>query len=132
MDFHFVGQSEEIEEKFVAVETEKAINPIIDYEKVRVTPTDLNGIITSKIYNVNLNGNTSYGSIGFSDEDIRYEKTILNKRFKFKFYDTDNPMSQILVSYITLFSYLKPTDLHQKKVVLLETTGQLNQLMRYH
>jgi hypothetical protein len=29
-------------------------------------------------------------------------------------------MSQILVSYITLFSYLKPTDLHQK-VVLLET-----------
>jgi hypothetical protein len=35
--------------KFVAVETEKAINPIIDYEKVRVTPTDLNGIITSKI-----------------------------------------------------------------------------------
>jgi hypothetical protein len=57
-------------------------------------------------------------------------KTILNKRFKFKFYDTDNPMSQILVSYI-LFSYLKPTDLHQK-VVLLETTGQLNQLMRYH
>jgi hypothetical protein len=59
------------------------------------------------------------------------KKTILNKRFKFKFYDTDNPMSQILVSYITLFSYLKPTDLHQK-VVLLETTGQLNQLMRYH
>jgi hypothetical protein len=44
MDFHFVGQSEEIEEKFV-----EAINPIIDYEKVRVTPTDLNGIITSKI-----------------------------------------------------------------------------------
>jgi hypothetical protein len=43
-----VGQSEEIEEKFVAVETEKAINPIIDW-KVRVTPTDLNGIITSKI-----------------------------------------------------------------------------------
>jgi hypothetical protein len=31
------------------------------------------------------------------------KKTILNKRFKFKFYDTDNPMSQILVSYITLF-----------------------------
>jgi hypothetical protein len=62
MDFHFVGQSEEIEGK--KVETEKAINPIIDYEKVRVTPTDLNGIITSKIrYNVNLNGNTSYGSI---------------------------------------------------------------------
>jgi hypothetical protein len=25
------------------------------------------------------------------------KKTILNKRFKFKFYDTDNPMSQILV-----------------------------------
>jgi hypothetical protein len=49
MDFTCVGQSEEIEEKFVAVETEKAINPIIDYEKVRVTPTDLNGIITSKI-----------------------------------------------------------------------------------
>jgi hypothetical protein len=35
--------------KNFAVETEKAINPIIDYEKVRVTPTDLNGIITSKI-----------------------------------------------------------------------------------
>jgi hypothetical protein len=65
---------------------------LIDYEKVRVTPTDLNGIITSKIrYNVNLNGNTSYGSIGFSDEDIRYEKNNFKQTFlNLNFYDTDN------------------------------------------
>jgi hypothetical protein len=65
-------------------------------------------------------------------KDIRYEKNNFKQTFlNLNFYDTDNPMSQILVFYITLFSYLKPTDLHQK-VVLLETTGQLNQLMRYH
>jgi hypothetical protein len=46
-----VGQSEEIgRRKICSSKVEKAINPIIDYEKVRVTPTDLNeGIITSVI-----------------------------------------------------------------------------------
>jgi len=113
MEFQIVDQSDLIERVFVKTEVEKAINPIIDYEKVRFTPTDSSlNIINSITYNLNLNGLVTYGAIGFTDDDIKFNKGNFKETFlELSFYDTDNPMTQKLVSYITLFSTLTNTDL---------------------
>lgn len=105
-EFQLVDQSELIEKVFVDVEVEKAINPILDYEKVRFLPTDLSGTHIDKVtYNLNIDGQTSYGGIGFTDDDIKFEKNnFLESFLNLFFFDTDNPLTQKLISNITLFS----------------------------
>lgn len=107
-DHQLVDQSEIIEEVFVKKEIEKAINPILDYEKVRFLPLNTtNNIINTINYVINLNGNTNYGSIGFTDEDIRFGRNNFKETFiNLGFYDTDNPLDQKLISNITLFSQI--------------------------
>jgi len=106
MEYQLVDQSELIDKVFVDVEVEKTINPILDYEKVRFLPTDLSGLHVDKIsYNLDIDGPTSYGGIGFTDDDIKFEKNNFKESFlNLAFYDTDNPLSQKLVTNITLFS----------------------------
>jgi hypothetical protein len=108
-----IGKSELIQTKFVDVETEKAINPILDYDKVRFLPVNSNNVNINKIfYNIDLTGSTTYGAIGFDDEDIKFVRNNFTKTFLYlAFYDTDNPMNQRLVSYITLFSEITPDNL---------------------
>src|ERR1035438_10245659 len=111
MEYQLVDQGELIETVFVAAEVEKAINPILDYEKVRLIPTG--STVTSPYvnhitYNVNFvpsgttvaNANT-YASIGFTDDDIKFEKHSFTETFlNLSFYDSDNALSQRLVSFI--------------------------------
>lgn len=113
MDFQLVDQSELIQRVFVDVEVEKAINPILDYEKVRFLPLDLSGAHMDRlIYEVDLFGATNYGAIGFTDDDIKFEKNSFKETFlNLSFFDTDNPLTQRLITNITLFSEIKPTDL---------------------
>jgi hypothetical protein len=114
LDFQIVDQAELIQRVFVDVEVEKSINPILDYEKVRFLPLDLSGAHMDRlIYEVDLFGATNYGAIGFTDDDIRYEKNSFKETFlNLSFYDTDNPLNQRLITNITLFSELKPSDLY--------------------
>jgi hypothetical protein len=114
-----VDNAELIERVFVDVETERAINPIIDYDKVRFLPLDKQGnqvkTITYDIYLIN-NGNYVgfYGDIGFVNDDITFRKeSFFKSNLYLGFYDTDNPLTQRLVSYITLFPELKNIDLIQ-------------------
>lgn len=115
MEYQIVDQSELIERVFVETETEKAINPIMDYEKTRFLPTDLSNNHIDKItYVLNLNGALTYHDIGFTDNDIKFETEAFKQTFlTLSFYDSDNPMTQNLISYITLFSKLSPMDLYQ-------------------
>jgi hypothetical protein len=108
-----IGKSELIQTKFVDVETEKAINPILDYDKVRFLPVNSNNVNINKItYALDLTGSTKYGSIGFDNDDIKFERNNFKQTFLYlAFYDTDNPMNQRLVSYITLFSEITPSNL---------------------
>jgi len=108
-----IGKSELIQTKFVDVETEKVINPILDYDKVRFLPVNSNNININKIiYNIDLTGSTSYGAIGFDNDDIKYERNNFLQTFLYlAFYDTDNPMNQRLVSYVTLFSEITQDNL---------------------
>lgn len=113
MEYQLVDQAELINRVFVDVETERAINKIIDYEKARFLPLNLSNELINKItYVLDLSGLTTYGSIGFTDDDIKFKKEVFKQTFlNLEFYDTDNPLTQILVSRITLFSELKNDDL---------------------
>jgi hypothetical protein len=113
MQYQFAGQSELIDRVFVDTETQNAINPIIDYDKTRYIPLDLNNNQIDKIsYIINLTGATTYDSIGFTDDDIKFQKLNFKQTFlRLSYYDTDNPMTQRLITSQTIFSRLTPNDL---------------------
>ena len=121
MEYQLVDQAELIDRVFVEIETEKAINEIIDYEKIRFVPINsLNNQINSITYTVDLLGLTTYGSIGFNDNDIKFQKESFKQTFlNLNFYDSNNPMNQNLILNITLFSQLTEFDL----VPLNSSTG---------
>lgn len=112
-----VDYAELIERVFVNEETERAINPIVDYDKVRYLPLDkTDKQVRSITYDIYLINNGSYvgfyGDIGFVNDDITFRKdSFFQTNLYLGFYDTDNPLTQNLVSYITLFPELKPIDL---------------------
>ena len=114
LESQIVDQGELVERVFVDVEMEKAINPIIDYERVRLSPINSeNQSINKVIYKLNLLSGTTYGSVGFTDDDIKFKKESFKQTYlELVFYDSDNPMSQNLITFMTLFSKLKISDLH--------------------
>jgi hypothetical protein len=120
-------QSELVDRKFVDVEVEKAINPILDYEKARFTPIyfpDQDNLsnysfIDNITYNVKfLNSSgfptspSMYGDISISDDDIRFgKKRFENSFLNLSFYDTDRATDQRLISFINVFPRLTASDL---------------------
>ncbi len=113
MTYQVVDQAELVERVFVNTEVEKAINPILDYEKVRFLPLDLAGNHVDKItYSLNISGATNYAAIGFTNDDIKFGRSNFKESFlNLAFYDTENPLTQRLVFNVTLFSEIKQTDL---------------------
>ena len=116
-----VDQSEIVNREFVSVEVDNAINPTLDYEKVRFLPasvnpnataTTVNNVIIRQqvIYKISLlDGNTyfspdtSYANAGFSDDDLRYRKNKLTKSFlQLSFYDSDILTDQRLVGSMAI------------------------------
>lgn len=128
MDFQIVDQAEIIDRVFVDVEREKAINPIVDYEKARFSPIDINEESINKItYKVNLINGSTFADAGFSYDDIRFQRETLKQTFlNLNFYDSDNPLSQNLVTNITLYPQLKTSDLEQFSTPLT-SVGQVLQ-----
>jgi hypothetical protein len=121
LDFNSVDQAEVVNRDFISVEVEKAINPIIDYDKVRFSPTKMDGSLvndlTFKLNFLNVSGVypsiTYYSDIGFSDDDIKFRKNKFKNSFlRLSFYDSDVPTNQNLVSQITIFSKLTITDIN--------------------
>jgi hypothetical protein len=113
LEYQIVDQEELAQTKFVNVEVKNNINPIIDYEKTRFIPLDLNDNEVEKIiYKIEfLSGNT-YADIGFTDDDIRLKRENFKQSFlNLNFYDSDNPLTQNLITNITLFTRLKSSDL---------------------
>jgi hypothetical protein len=113
MEYQVVDNAELVDRVFVDVETEKNINPIIDYEKTRFVPIDKTSLpIDRIIYRVTLIAGNTYGAIGFTDDDIKFRKENFRQSFlDLNFYDSDNPLSQNLVTNITLYSRITQSDL---------------------
>jgi hypothetical protein len=113
LTFQIVDQEELVQKKFVDIETEKNINPIIDYEKTRFIPLDLNlNELDKIIYQVTFTAGTTYANVGFNDNDIKLKKENFKQTFlNLDFYDSDNPLTQNLITTITLYTRLKSSDL---------------------
>lgn len=117
-DVGFAGQADLIKSQFVNIEKEKSVNEIIDYEKVRFVPiSTINQLITRIIYKVNFydgngfNDNT-WNDIGFSYEDIYYNRNRFKKSFlRLVFYDSDNLLNQTPILSVTLFPQYKTSEM---------------------
>ena len=121
-----VDQSEIVNREFVSVEVDNAINPTLDYEKVRFLPASVSPNATattvnpanvvimqqviykislldgSNYFSTNPNG-TTYADAGFSDDDLRYRKNKLTKSFlQLSFYDSDILTDQRLVGSMAI------------------------------
>jgi hypothetical protein len=125
MTFQLVDQAEIIERDFVKNEVEAAINPILDYEKVRFEPArniSANFVIpipivvytlnflsgstqppTGYYQNPSQNNATVYGNIGFTNDDIKFRKNGLVKSIlRLEFYDSDILTNQRLLFFLNL------------------------------
>lgn len=100
-----VDQSELIESQFVEKEVDKAVNTIIDYERVRLIPVDDSDVILSEMqYNLTLISGSNYGSIGFVQDDLRLRKNNFKRSFlQLDFYDSNNLKTQNLLYSSSLF-----------------------------
>jgi len=111
LEFQMVDQADIIEREFVDVELEKAINPIIDYEKTRFLPVDSNDNQLEEVrYCLHFLASSSfptisyYGDIGFVYDDLKFRKNRFKRSFlRLNFYDSDVPTNQRLVSSMTMF-----------------------------
>lgn len=125
MDFQPVDQYDVIKDKFIDVEVENSINPIVDYEKVRLSPIDKGTVKVGKVsYDLRfLNdlSNTNHwddivdenSNPVFTNEDIKFRKNRFKKSFlRLNFYDSDIPTDQRLLSFTTVFPELSSDYIH--------------------
>lgn len=116
MNFTPVDQSDIIKRDFIDKETDKSINPIIDFEKVRFIPKvkTLNNNVNQVEhleYRLHLKENnpsltiSTYDDIGFVNDDVKFRRNNLKNSFlRLSFYDSDNSTNQNLLFFITLFT----------------------------
>lgn len=112
-----INQEDLIESVFVDNEAKKAINPSVDYEKVRLTPKSDSKEIIRVDYALTLkkdgllNNNTTLKSIGFNNDDIKFKRNNFKKSFlNLMFFDSDIPTKQNYVSGLTLYNRLTRFD----------------------
>ncbi len=126
MEYQFVDQAELVERVFVEKEIQKNINPIFDYEKVRFIPSGTSiGNVNKITYSVEFLSGTTYGSIGFNDDDIKFAKNNFKNSFlNLAFYDSPNALEQRLISVIDLYPHLSQIDLYDNTAVFPQIPGQ--------
>jgi hypothetical protein len=122
IEYQIVDNSELIDKLFVNTETQKAVNPILDYDKVRYVPVDLNESLIGNInYNLSFLDQTNslrtpsyYSTIGFEDSDIKFLKSNFTESYlQLEFFDSDNAMTQNLLATIDIYSKLSKGDYYQ-------------------
>ena len=131
LDFKPIDQAEVVESDFVAKEMEDAVNPIIDYEKIRLTPILENGNEAQEItYKLNLIGSngsfpptTTYETAEYEYDDLKFNKRAFKRSFiRLAFYDSDIITNQNLLTFATLFCELSSNDL----IPELDSSGNIN------
>ena len=144
-----VDQSEIVNREFVSVEVDNAINPTLDYEKVRFLPAKVNpnatattvsntSVMQQVIYKINLlDGSnyflptTSYADAGFSDDDLRYRKNKLTKSFlQLSFYDSDILTDQRLVGSMAINPNITLADINPNSTLYPVANKQLEFRLR--
>lgn len=115
LDVQNVDQSSIIKTKFIDIEVENSINPIVDWEQGRFSPVKtftapLNNLIDSITYSLNFLDSTknfinaTYSDAGYNDTDIKNRKNGFKKSFlRLNFYDSDNIGKQKLVAFLIIY-----------------------------
>jgi hypothetical protein len=133
IEYQIVDNAELVERVFVEVETQKAINPILDYEKARYIPVDnaLNqlGKVMYQLYFLGSNNTmqvpTYYSNIGFDDSDINFGRNNFKESYLYLgFYDSDNQLTQNLVTELEIFSMLTSDDFYPAGTAKPNIAGQ--------
>ncbi len=132
MEYQIVDNAELVERLFVDEQTQKAVNPILDYDKVRYIPFHQASEIVNVRYELAfLNANddlalpTYYSTIGFEDIDIRARKNSFKESYLYLgFYDSDNAMTQTLISEISIYSQLTKDDFYPAGTPRPNVAGQ--------
>lgn len=111
LNFFPVDNSELIQKDFVEAETIKSINPIVDYEKSKFIPYNIN--LNQQINNVKIKLWNSPGSpmmysdLGITDSDINFNKNrFLNSFLRLSFYDTDQVTNGNFLFSTTYFTQI--------------------------
>lgn len=133
LQYQIVDNGELVERVFVEKETQKAVNPILDYDKVKFKPFNNNNQpLLTITYNLifldstnTLKIPTHFSDIGFTSNDInkRY-KSFTESFLKLEFYDSDNPMVQNLLFEVLIYNTLNAGDFYPKNTQKPNIPGQ--------
>jgi hypothetical protein len=112
-----VQQYEKIEDNFDLTSSD-VINPIIDFEKVKLSPVEISGetnisvdALNFKLHFIETGGTVGWSadsslltSIGFTESDIYNRRKKIAKTFvRLSFYDSNNMNTQNLLFYSTIY-----------------------------
>ena len=115
LDVQNVDQSDIIKTKFIDIEVENSINPIVDWEQGRFSPVKdflnpLNNLIDSITYTLQFLDSSKnfksamYSDAEFTDTDIKNRKNGFKKSFlRLNFYDSDIITKQKLVAFLIIY-----------------------------
>lgn len=119
MKFTTLGQTDVINREFVEKEVEKAINPIVDYEKSRFVLKAGGNEVANVSYVMNFLKNNAlppksfFADIGFNNNDIKYRNNGFIRSFlRLNFYDNDVPSNQRLLFFQTIFNKVTKKDVN--------------------
>ena len=129
LEYQIVDNGELVERVFVNEQTQKSVNPILDYDKVRFVPvktaitktltTSLISNITYNLFFLDVNNNmqipTYYSNVDikepYVDDDLKFERNNFKESYlKLSFYDSDNALTQNLVTELDIYSMLTSSD----------------------
>lgn len=106
-----VDQADIIERDFVKKGVEESINPIVDYERTKYLPVDItNHYMEDVTYSLHLMSGSTYGDIGFVDDDLLYRHNNLKESFlRMSFYDSDEPNNSNKIIEFSIYpQYINP------------------------
>lgn len=115
LDIQNVDQNDIIKTKFIDIEVENSINPIVDWEQGRFSPvkdfvTPLNNLIDSVTYTLQFLDSSKnfksamYSDADFTDIDVKNRKNGFKKSFlRLNFYDSDIITKQKLVAFLIIY-----------------------------
>lgn len=132
LSYQIIDNAELVEKVFVEIETQRAVNPILDYEKARFVPVDdalgQIGKIMYQIYFLSggtIQTPTYYSNLGFDDSDIKFERNVFKESYLYLgFYDSENQLTQNLVTELEVYSMLTSDDLYPTGTPKPNVAGQ--------
>lgn len=133
IEYQIVDNAELIERLISNIEAQKAVNPILDYDKFRFVPIDNNNVQLGNInYSLSFLDQTNslrvptyYSQIGFDNLDIKFLRSNFTESYlELEFFDTDNPMTQNLITRITINNKLSKGDYYPAGTSGTNVAGQ--------